>query len=171
MEDRSWIELFLIPLIALFTGTGFVGWYLQSKIETFRREKEKLQVEWKEIYIEIFDPYIRMFAGINNPSETRKALNKITSYDYRRVLFKLNLLGSDDVVRALTELMQYFYSVEKLEDGTSPDPKDMLDHFGAVLLAIRRDLGNKRTKLTEIDMLRIQIKDIDQLITGSGQGQ
>ena len=167
MADLGWIETVAYSLIALFTGTGFVGWYLQSKIEIFRREKAKLQDEWKKIYIEVLEPYIRMFTGIKKPAEMKKALAQIQSYEYRLVIFKLNLLGSDDVVRALNKLIQYFYSAEILEEGgTAANPADMLDHFGGVLLAIRRDLGNKGTKLTAIDMLRIQIKDIDQLGTG-----
>ena len=36
-------------------------------------------------------------------------------------------------------------------------------HWGSLLLAIRRDLGAKGTKLTEKDMLRSQIKDIDDV--------
>ena len=75
------------------------------------------------------------------------------------------MMGSDDVVRALNELMQYSYGVER--DGTSPKPEEMLRYWGRVLLAIRRDLGNKRTKLMDIDMLRGQIRDIDQVMTSS----
>lgn len=78
---------------------------------------------------------------------------------------ELNMMGSDDVVRALNELMQYSYGVER--DGTSPKPEEMLRYWGRVLLAIRRDLGNKRTKLMDVDMLRGQIRDIDQVITSS----
>ena len=37
-------------------------------------------------------------------------------------------------------------------------------NWGHLLLAIRKDLGNKRTKLKEKDMLSSQITDIDQLV-------
>ena len=101
-------------------------------------------------------------ATSNNPSEIKKALNQIKSFDYRRVSYELNMMGSDDVVRAMNSLMQHIYSLER--EGTSGKPEDMLVYWGGVLLAIRRDLGNNKTGLTEVDMLRGQIKDIDQLI-------
>ena len=37
-----------------------------------------------------------------------------------------------------------------------------LSFGGFGLIAIRKDLGNDKTQLKEIDMLRGQIKDIDQ---------
>ena len=59
----------------------------------------------------------------------------------------------------MNDLMQYFYKIER--DGTSPKPRVFLNLWGGVLLAIRRDLGIRNTKLSSIDMLRSQIKDID----------
>ena len=71
-------------------------------------------------------------------------------------------MGSDDVVRAMNSLMQHIYSFER--EGTAGKPEDMLVYWGRVLLAIRRDPGNNKTGLAEADMLKGQIKDIDQLI-------
>ncbi len=156
----DWIELVLIPITGV--ALGFVGWYLRSSIETIRREKEDLQDKRRQIYIQILEPHIRIFAGIKNPSEANKAIRQVTSFDYRKALVELNLMGSDDVVRAMNDLMQYMYSLER--DDTSTKPEDILVHWGGVLLAIRRDLGNKGTRLAEVDMLRGQIKDIDQFI-------
>jgi len=39
----------------------------------------------------------------------------------------------------------------------------MMRLWGSLLLEIRKSLGNKNTKLNEIDMLRAMIKDIDNL--------
>ena len=137
-------------------------WYFTSIFEAIRREKEKLQEERRKIYIQVLEPYIRIFAGIKNPLETKKALSQITSFDYRRASCELNMMGSDDVVRALNELMQHIYSLEK--GDVSAKPEAMLVYWSRVLLAIRRDLGNKKTSLTEVDMLSSWIKDIDQVI-------
>ena len=153
----NWIVQAIIPI-----GVGIAVWYLTSTLESIRRETEKLQDERRKIYMQVLDPYIRILTGINNPSEIKKALNQIKSFDYRRVSYELNMMGSDDVVRAMNSLMQHIYSLER--EGTSGKPEDMLVYWGGVLLAIRRDLGNNKTGLTEVDMLRGQIKDIDQLI-------
>ena len=74
----DWIQIALVPIIA------FAGWYLRSGVEMVRREKEKLQDERRKIYIQVLEPYIRIFAGFNNPSEKKKALSQLTSFDYRR---------------------------------------------------------------------------------------
>lgn len=153
----DWIVQAIITI-----GVGIAVWYLTSTLEAIRREKEKLQDERRKIYIQVLEPFIRILTGIKNPSETKKALNQIKSFEYRRVSYELNMMGSDDVVQALNELMQCIYSIE--QGDASAKPEDMLVHWGRVLLAIRRDLSNKETSLTEVDMLRGQIKDIDQFI-------
>ena len=145
---------------AITVGVGLFVWYLTSRVEAVRREREKLQDERRKIYAQVLEPYIRVFAGSTNPSETKRALKQIGSFEYRRASFELAMTGSDDVVRTLNEMMQYFYRADG--EGKSINPGEMVQYWGRVLLAIRRDLGNKKTKLSEIDMLRMQIKDIDK---------
>ena len=145
---------------AIAIGVGLLVWYLTSKVEAVLREREKLQDDRRQIYAQVLEPYIRVFAASTNPSETKKALRQIASYDYRRASFELAMIGSDEVVRTLNDMMQYFYRFDA--EDKSADPKTMVQYWGRVLLAIRRDLGNKKTKLSEIDMLRFQIKDIDK---------
>ena len=40
----------------------------------------------------------------------------------------------------------------------------MVETFGGLLLAIRKDLGNRSTRLRERDMLDVIIKDLDQVL-------
>ncbi len=145
---------------AITVGVGVVVWYLTSRVESIRREKESLQDERRKIYSQVLEPYIRIFAGAKKPTETKKAISSITSFEYRRASFELTMIGSDDVVRALNEMMQFSYRMG--DGGSSASPEDLLRYWGGLLLAIRRDLGNKGTKLSEVDMFRSQIKDIDQ---------
>ena len=73
-------------------------------------------------------------------------------------MFELNLMGSDDVVWAMNALQQHFY-----QSVIAPtDPKMSIIKLSELLLAIRKDLGNKNTKVDHIDMLRSQITDIDK---------
>jgi len=78
---------------------------------------------------------------------------------YRKTAFNLNLFGSDEVVKAYNALMQHTYEAESTE---KQDPKEMMRLWGMLLLEIRKSLGNKKTKLDELDMLRAMIKDIDE---------
>ena len=43
------------------------------------------------------------------------------------------------------------------------DPEEMMRLWGKHLLEIRKSLGNKKTKLNELDMLRAMIKDMSKI--------
>ena len=152
------VEVFL----ALWTvlGAGLVGlatWYVRIRRESSERERERLSDERRQIYLKILEPTIRLFAGIKDPEEMEKAMQQMSSYEHRRALFELNLMGSDDVVGALNDFMQYIY-----RGGTNS--RELMAYWGRLLLSIRRDLGNRGTILSEVDMLRSQVTDIDSFM-------
>ena len=72
------------------------------------------------------------------------------------------MLGPDNVVRAYNALWEYAY---KSEADENPEQRGVtyMKLWGKLLLEIRKDVGNKDTKLNEADMLRWLIKDIDKL--------
>ena len=143
------------PILLPLAGGG-IAWIIRSRIEELRALEEKLHSDRRKTYEEILDPYIRLFAAIKNPSAQEGVNEQMLSLDYRKTAFQLILLGSDDVVRAHNELMQYIFSIEGL-----PDPGVLMKRYARLLLEIRKSLGNKRTTLREVDMLRGYIKDID----------
>ncbi len=91
---------------------------------------------------------IRLFADLKGQGSTQ-AIKKITSYEYRKTAFDLNLFGSDDVVRAYNALMKHTYEAESTG---KQEPKKMICLWGNLLLEICKSLGNKKTKLDEKDM-------------------
>jgi len=153
----EWLQI-LGPTLLLVLG-GIITWFIKSKIEELRAIEEKLREERRSIYAQILDPYIRLFADLRGrgPDE---AFKRITSYDYRKTAFDLNLFGSDEVVRAYNNLMKHAYEAEATGNQ---DPRKMMSLWGKLLLEIRKSLGNKKTKLNEFDMLRAMIKDIEKL--------
>ena len=153
----DWLQI-LGPSLLMVLG-GIITWAIKSKIEELRAIEEKLREERRDIYAQILDPYIRLFADLKGKGPDQ-ALRKITSYDYRKTAFDLNLFGSDEVVRAYNDLMKHTY---KAEATGNQDPKEMIRLWGKLLLEIRKSLGNKKTKLNEFDMLRAMIKDIEEL--------
>ncbi len=139
-------------------GVAVTVWFLTTRIEAIRRERGKLQDERRDIYMRTLEPMIRMITGVKNPVEHRKALSQVGSYEYRRACFELNLVGSDDVVRSVNRFMETVY---QMEDAKGPDATyDLLIPWADVLIAIRRDLGNNKTKLKGVDMLKAMIRDI-----------
>ena len=153
----NWLQV-LGPSLLMVLG-GIITWFLKSRVEELRATEERLREERRKIYSQILDPYIRLFADLKGQGPTQ-AIKKITSYEYRKTAFDLNLFGSDQVVRAYNALMKHTYEAESTG---KQEPKEMMRLWVCLLLEIRRSLGNKKTKLDEFDMLRAMIKDIDSL--------
>ncbi len=150
----NWIQI-VGPSLLMIIG-GILTWFIKSRVEELRVTEEKLREDRRKIYNEILDPYIRLFSDMDGESGAR-ALNKIASYEYKKTSFELSLFGSDNVVGAYNKLLSYMYQIE---DNQSPDSIKLLHLWGGLLLEIRKSLGNKKTKLTEVDMLRGMIKDL-----------
>lgn len=152
-----WLQI-LGPTLLVIAG-GIITWLLKSRVEELRATEERLRDQQRKIYREILDPYILLFSELKAKGSPVQALRKITSYEYRKTAFDLNLFGSDEVVKAYNALMQHAYEAESTQ---KQDPKKMMRFWGTLVLEIRKNLGNKKTKLDELDMLRGMITDIDE---------
>ncbi len=153
----DWLQIIGPPLLMVIGG--IITWVIKSKIEELRELEEKLREERRNIYAQLLDPYIRLFADLKGKGP-EVAVKKITSYDYRKTAFDLNLFGSDEVIRAFNNLMKHTYEAEATG---KQDPQKMIRLWGKLLLEIRKSLGNKKTKLNEVDMLRAMIKDVSKI--------
>ncbi|HLB75033.1 MAG TPA: hypothetical protein VJJ98_13520 [Sedimentisphaerales bacterium] len=135
----NWLST-LGPSLLMVIG-GIITWLIKSRIEELRATEERLTEARRKTYSEILDPYITLFADIRGEGQ-KKAIKTITSRDYRKAAFELSLFGSDEVVRAYNALMR---CAHETETAAQPDPKVMITRWGALLLEIRKSLGNKNT--------------------------
>jgi len=147
------------PSLLILIG-GLITWIIKSKKEELQAIEETLREERRKVYMEILDPYFHLFMDPGGVGQDT-AMEKILSYKYRKTSFELNLFGSDDVVSAYNTLLQYMYKAER--EGEI-DQKELFSNFGNFLLAIRKSLGIKKTELTNIDMLKSMIKDIETIM-------
>ncbi len=152
------LQTILAPLMMMIGGT--ITWIIKSKSEELKTIEKRLHSERREIYSKILVPYIHIFSDLKGNGLTI-AMKKITSYEYKKTAFELNLIGSDGVVNAYNQLMQYSF---KSEASGETDSLTMMKKWGQLLLEIRKNLGNKNTTLSEIDMLRGMIKDINNYL-------
>ena len=161
----DWWEIVLSVLLVAVGGGGIFNLIIKSRLDELRAIEERLSAERRKIYAEILAPYVKLFAGISRGDAVANEVGKeITSDEYRKAIFELGLLGSDDVVRAYNDLMQYFF---KLGTTEKQDMRVTARLWGKLRLEIRRSLGNKKTKLNEFDMLRGEITDIDKFLDKS----
>ena len=139
---------------------GLVSWYLKDRTEALRTEREKFQRDRLNIYLEILEPVLGAFVYQDSTQKQSRTIAKIASDQYRKKSFELILYGSDEVVRAWGDFMQHMYRSN--EAGTF-DLKASLQKLGAVLLAVRKDLGNKNTDLDNLEIFKWYLKDFHTL--------
>lgn len=165
-QNINWL-IALGPTLLVIVG-GIITWIIKSKYEELLTIQEKLLEERRIIYKKILDPYIQLFSNLKNSNNVNEATRKLTSFEYKKTAFDLNLFGSDKVVLAYNEIMQYAYKSESTGNSGSAE---ILLLWGKLLLEIRKNLGNKKTKLKEIDMLKAMIKDIENVTRQSKDKQ
>ena len=149
---------------------GIVVWYLTSRHALIRQEIEKLKEARKEIYLAILNPYVKLLSGLKTKKNEKAVVDRIVrellSEDYRMKGLELNLIGSDDVIRALNDMMQWIY-----KNDSDKSPEKIIELRGGLQLAIRKDLNSKtkykKTKLKSTDMLRATINDLDEFTGGT----
>ena len=161
------IVLALVATLGPLAG-GLVVWWIQSRIEHTRRETERLHSERAKLYGELLEPFSAIF-GMNarNASDPVKI---IQSKKYRDAMFHVNLVGSDDVVRAFNKMMKQFY---ERSDDVPLDQRSMVEMLrlvGDTMLAIRRELGNRRTRLGSFEMFESSITDLQRYIDAAQEG-
>lgn len=155
-------------LVLILTG---VGWAIRNRYEKIRDLEEKLRDDRIAIYNEILEPFIilltkdegvKLEKGYRNKTKEEIASEKIISLKYRQTAFKMALMGSDDVVRAYNNLMQFFYTqdLQQKKEGTA---KELMLLLGGLLLEIRKSVGNEATSLDNVEMLEWLITDIRKL--------
>lgn len=141
---------------------GFVVWWVQSRIEQSRQERENLRSERVELYTDLLEPFITVFSG-GDPKLQEKSAARILSPDFRKLMYRVMLMGSDDVVRAINAMWTQFYA--NSDDGVTEEEAVLsMRSIAEALLAVRRELGDRKTKLIWQDVFRARVTDLDDLL-------
>lgn len=152
-------------LVLILTG---VGWNVRNRLERRAELEDKLREDRIGTYNRILEPFVLLLmtdaawqADPKNRNRNKDSLakGKLLSLDYRTEAFRLSLVGSDSVVRAYNDLMQYFYARDETVATTEQDAKEMMALLGRFLLEIRRSMGNDATELDHWEMLEWFLKD------------
>ena len=159
-------------LVLILSG---IGWMISNRFEKARQLEEKLRQDRIDVYNAVLEPYILMFAKDEGLPEKYKGetkesvLNKIMlSLEYKQAAFKLSLIGSDEVFRAYSNLMQFFYTTDLKTDLPENEAKEAAQKrmvegmrlLGVLLLEIRKSVGNEKTTFEPFEMLEFLITDI-----------
>jgi len=173
MEEKTWVDYLTAigsvatPLLVILLSA--VGWKFKASVERKVDLENRLRDDRIDIYNQILEPFIILLMTDaawdqdkrnKNKNKNEFAINKMLTLEYRKLGFKLSLMGSDPVVKSYNNLMQYFYNMEENKSSESPNfPKEMLVLLGTFLLEIRKSMGNEATKLDHWDMCEWWMSD------------
>ena len=154
--------LTLLPsiLVALLTAFFSARFYSHKAKADLQKELESRFNERKwEIYTKFSNTLRKIKDGVQGKNFDRKLpqytreLSDFTS--------SLWLIGSDDVVIAFNDWQSSNREVANKEN-TAPD-KSTLIKLMNILIAMRKDLGNKSTKVSPKDLLATFVLDVDEI--------
>lgn len=168
-------SVWVAPVIAL-VGVVVAAWIGATNRRTLAQLQRQAQVEAQlsekrhELYTEIMEPFIVIMTtdGVWNADPKTKGKDKLAvaskvllSMKYRHATHRLTFIGTDEVVKALNNVMQHFYKGNEIEDAQElrAHHADIMDKIGNLLLAIRRGAGNDETKLDRWAMLEPFLTD------------
>jgi hypothetical protein len=158
--DTAVLIAIISPL--LLTIGGWLTWMLKAKREESLAQEEKTRQFRINTYETLLEPYYGLFT-FNLPEKLKdKEIQKIATIEYKKAAFNLTTFGSDEVVRSFNDLMQTYYHkrVDQFPNKTDFGVH-MLRVFSNFLLAIRKDLYSKNTKLKRSQLVEFMITDID----------
>ncbi|MCY1636251.1 hypothetical protein [Marinifilum sp. D737] len=144
----------------LITIGGLLTWFLKTRNENLQAVEERAREKRLETYKKLLDPFIVLLTPTKTKKEEEKAVNSITTVDYKRAAFDLVIYGSDEMVHSYNKMMQYFFRTN-FEKQSKEDSIRSLKYFAEFILAIRKDLNNKHTKLRRSETLEFTTTDIE----------
>jgi hypothetical protein len=162
MESSEFLSLLPTILLVILGSGSIVAIFIENRYRKLQSLEEKLREERQKIYVKVLEPFFLLF---KKPTDDKALFELMNSIAYRQATFELALVGSDEVVRAFGDLMQHFYTSgnpNKSDPSDIEHSKQTLRLTGKFLLTIRKDFGNKDTRLRDIDMLRHLITDLEK---------
>ena len=181
MIENTWIDYFTAigsvatPMLVVMLSA--IGWKLKSSLERKLELENKLRDDRIATYNRILEPFVILLMSDaawamdkrnKNKDKNELALSKMLSLEYRESGFKLSLIGSDSVVHAYNNLMQYFYNMPELSGADNMGHvKRGLELLGMFLLEIRRSMGNEATALSHWDMCEWWMSDTRKIKGGT----
>lgn len=137
-------------LLLLLTGMGWL----------YRHERERRELVERQLSEPKYKAYmalINVFFDAMKATKGEKPLGELTDrmIDANKDVV---IYGSDDVVKT------YLSWQAKTRARSGGMELELFELFGEVVIAIRRDMGNPKTKIVSRDILRMIITDFDEAL-------
>lgn len=142
--------------------SGSIGFIISKIFEDLKESKQRIYEQKRKYYNELIRPFRDVLKNIKTKNGN-SALNTKQIADAMDTAFDNILYASDDVIEKYGQFKNN--STNEEQTGSSSQYKT-LKLFSSLLLAMRKDLGNKYTSLDEVHILRmfINMSKVDEVL-------
>lgn len=145
---------------AALLGLAGLGWLYRNERERRRSIEEKLSKEKWDTYLIFIDAFFDMVGSVRDGKgggDNKKLLGAFDKFRRRLVVY-----GSDEVLGAFMEATSRTES--QSDFGTIGEA------YSNVIAAIRKDMGNHRTRFSALDVMRLLMNaDFRRAIAENGE--
>lgn len=142
--------------------SGSVGFITSKIFEDLKESKQRIYEQKRKYYNELIRPFRDVLKNIKTKNGN-SSLNPKQIADAMDTAFDNILYASDNVIEKYGRFRNN--STNEEQTGSSSQYKT-LKLFSELLLAMRKDLGNKYTSLDEVHILRmfINMSEVDEVL-------
>jgi len=144
-ENNFWLELGQISIPIFIILLGGLGWLYKYEKEKRKEIENKLSDKKYDTYKFVIDVFFKIIANVKNKNSKADYTKDITEINKRLFVY-----SSDSVLR-------------KFFDWTQAARKNQnsLTYFAELLIEIRKDMGNKNSKIDANDFLNHLLTDFE----------
>lgn len=149
--NLNWLKMFeiLIPALISIVSIFFAR---------FLEKQKAIELEIREKKIKIYGEITKLiFEDIMGNASKNKPIHYSIIAKYPKLCNDLIFWGSDKVVKQYQRTFQSFRTENNLK---------MMDELEKLLLAIRKDTGHKNKGFKKFDLIKVFIKDADEIVDG-----
>ena len=170
MELTTWIAP-AAAVVAAVVAASIGASSRRALAQSERRSNIDAQLSDKrqQLYAQVLEPFLIAITPevVWNTDPKTKGRDKqellqkaMLNMRYRQAMFQLTLIGTDEVVEALNDLMQHFYNMEANLQQQANHGAELVRLLAKLLLAIRKGAGNDSTRLDKWAMLEPFMTDV-----------
>lgn len=131
--------------------------------QKYWEKRQEIEQELRRKKTEIYEKFMRTWIGLIPIQESNQENSNMKQLEnsFKDIAVGLTIWGSDEVVKKWS-IIRYDMT-DQLEKEKSKNALQSLLTVEELLLCMRSDLGHKNANLKPKDVLRIFVKDIDQI--------
>lgn len=148
--------LYKLPATVAALVAGAIGFLITKLHESWKESRQRLHDKKRDVYAKLLAPFLALHLEILKGDTGRpahKTVRENMTTQWVEATFDAVLYASDDVLKLWGQI--------RTSALTSADPNAIMVRYMRLLKAMRRDVGNTYTAVSEADIMRLFVNFSD----------